>query len=43
MIDDTSTEDFDNTKKHPCLVKGCKMSADPYQDYCIKHLEMVIS
>ena len=35
-------EQFDISKKHPCIVNGCPTQADPYQEYCIKHLEMVI-
>jgi len=37
-----STAQFDITKKHPCIINGCVMHADPYQEYCKKHLEMVI-
>ncbi len=37
-----STGQFDLSKKHPCIVNGCYMSAEPYQEYCPKHLEMVI-
>ncbi len=38
-----STAQFDLSKKHPCIVNGCCILADPYQEYCVKHLEMVIS
>ncbi len=34
---------FNLEKKHPCIVRGCPILANPYQQYCIKHLEMVIS
>jgi len=32
-----------NSKKNPCLVKGCPTLADGTQEYCMKHLEMVIN
>lgn len=35
--------DFDISKKHPCMVNGCESEADPYQEYCFKHLQMVIN
>jgi len=35
-------EEFDLSKKHPCMVNGCKRKADPYQEYCFTHLQMVI-
>ncbi len=35
--------EFDISKKHPCIVNGCKIPAGAYQEYCDKHLEMVIS
>jgi len=31
------------SKTHPCIVKGCPILADGYQEYCMKHLEMVIN
>lgn len=34
---------FDISKKHPCIVNGCPIDADPNQEYCFKHLQMVIS
>jgi len=37
-----STVQFDISKKHPCMVNGCNILAEAYQEYCIKHLEMVI-
>ena len=38
-----STVKFDLSKDHPCIVNGCKFLAGRYQEYCDKHLEMVIS
>ena len=38
-----STAQFNLAKKHPCIVRGCLILANPYQQYCIKHLEMVIN
>lgn len=37
-----STVQFDITKKHPCIVNGCPTDADPNQEYCFEHLQMVI-
>lgn len=37
-----STAQFDISKKHPCIVNGCPIPADPYQEYCFDHLQMVI-
>lgn len=33
---------FDISKKHPCMVNGCKTPADPFQEYCFSHLQLVI-
>ncbi len=39
----SSTGQFNLAKKHPCIVIGCKFPANAYQEYCFKHLEMVIN
>lgn len=33
---------FDISKNHPCMVNGCPDDAESYQEYCVRHLEMVI-